>query len=66
MSKTITGFSKLDKGDKIKWLVDTWLGGDGSVLPELEKYWIDDIDQQRILDGFSDCLLYTSPSPRDS
>jgi len=63
MDKSISGFSKLSKLDKIQWLVDTFLGGDGTVLPELEKYWIDDVDQQRILDGFSENTITNYPMP---
>jgi len=63
MLKTISGFSKLDKAEKIQWLVDTFLEGDGTVLPELEKYWITDIDQQKILDGFSENTITNYPMP---
>lgn len=63
MSKTITGFSKLTKSEKISWLVDTWLEGDATVLREIEKYWTSDRDQQRILDGFSENTVTNYPMP---
>ena len=63
MEKTITGFSKLSKKDKIDWLVDTFMGGDGTVLPELEKYWLEDVEQQRVLDGFSENTITNYPMP---
>lgn len=63
MQKTIKGFSKLSKTDKIRWLVDTFMEGDGSILPEFEKYWIEDVDQQRVLDGFSENTITNYPMP---
>jgi hydroxymethylglutaryl-CoA reductase len=53
-NQTITGFSKLSKLGKIKWLVENFFKDPEIAMKELKGYWLDDEEQQRILDGFSE------------
>lgn len=52
--KTISGFSKLSKVDKIKWIVKHFFTEPESVMRELKSYWLEDEEQQKVLDGFSE------------
>lgn len=52
--KTISGFSKLSKGGKIKWLVENFFNDPEVVMKELISYWHNNEDQQKIIDGFSE------------
>jgi len=63
MDKTIKGFSKLSKSDKINWLVDQYLDGDNTAREALQAFWLADDDQQRILDGFSENTITNFPMP---
>jgi hydroxymethylglutaryl-CoA reductase len=53
-TKTITGFSKLSKRGKIKWLVENFYKDPEKVMRELTSYWHKDEEQQKLLDGFSE------------
>ncbi|RMG78964.1 MAG: hydroxymethylglutaryl-CoA reductase [Bacteroidetes bacterium] len=52
--KIISGFSKLSKTEKIKWIVRHFFTEPETVMRELKSYWLDDEAQQRVLDGFSE------------
>lgn len=52
--KTISGFSKLSKRGKIKWLVENFFKDPESVMRELMSYWHRNEDHQKLLDGFSE------------
>ena len=39
MSKTVDGFSKFSKEEKINWLVSTYFNNDGKVKQVLKQYW---------------------------
>ncbi len=52
--KTISGFSKLSKMGKIRWLVENFFKDPENVMRELISYWHHDEAQQRVLDGFSE------------
>ncbi|HMQ08370.1 MAG TPA: hydroxymethylglutaryl-CoA reductase, degradative [Saprospiraceae bacterium] len=52
--KTISGFSKLSKRGKIKWIVENFFRDPELVMKDLISYWHHDEEQQRILDGFSE------------
>ena len=52
--KTISGFSKLSKRGKIRWIVENFFKDPESVMRELMSYWHSNEDQQKILDGFSE------------
>jgi hydroxymethylglutaryl-CoA reductase len=53
-NKTISGFSKLSKRGKIKWIVDNFFKDPETVMRELKSYWLDDEEHQRILDEISE------------
>ncbi len=61
--KTISGFSKLSKRGKIKWLVDNFFKDPEGVARELKSYWHGDEAQQKILDGFSENTISNFPMP---
>ena len=61
--KTISGFSKLSKRGKIKWIVETFFKDPELVMRELMSYWHDDEEQQRVLDGFSENTISNFPMP---
>lgn len=54
MKKSITGFSKLSKRKKLRWIVEHFFTDPESVMRELMSYWHSNEEQQRILDGFSE------------
>ncbi len=62
--KEITGFSKLNKRDKIYWLAKNFLyASPVEVLKEFAEYWHDNIEAQKLLDGFSENTLTNFPVP---
>lgn len=54
MNKRISGFSKLNKTGKIKWIVKTFFKDPENVMNELMSYWHSNEDEQKIIDGFSE------------
>lgn len=54
MSKSISGFSKLSKRGKLRWIVENFFKDPENVMRELTSYWLLNEEQQRILDGFSE------------
>lgn len=52
--KTITGFSKLNKRGKIKWIVENFFKDPEKVMHELKSYWLQNEEHQKILDGISE------------
>ena len=54
MSKRISGFSKLNKIGKIKWIVKTFYKDPEGVMGELMSYWHSNEAEQKIIDGFSE------------
>ena len=52
--KTITGFSKLSKRGKIRWIVENFFKDPEVVMRELKSYWLSNEEEQKILDGFSE------------
>jgi len=61
--KTITGFSKLSKLGKIKWLVENFFKDPEIVMHELKSYWLADVHQQEVLDGISENTISNYPLP---
>jgi hydroxymethylglutaryl-CoA reductase len=53
--ETITGFSKLSKTDKIKWLAKQL--GDESLVAEMQSFWHTDTEVQKHFDEFSENTL---------
>ncbi len=62
-NKTISGFSKLNKRGKIKWIVENFFRDPENVMHELMSYWHRNEDQQKILDGFSENTISNFPMP---
>ncbi len=56
-AKSIKGFSKLSKEEKIDWVARTFLSEsvDGTAI--MKKYWLDDDSEQKIFDDFSENTL---------
>jgi hydroxymethylglutaryl-CoA reductase len=54
MKKTISGFSKLSKSGKLKWIVENFFKDPVQVMRELSNYWLLNEDDQRVIDGFSE------------
>ncbi|MFT4612138.1 MAG: hydroxymethylglutaryl-CoA reductase [Glaciecola sp.] len=52
MNKTITGFSKLSKSEKIDWLVNTYFKDPQSAKSLLKQYWNEDKKLQQLHDEF--------------
>src|SRR4030095_4299824 len=61
--KTISGFSKLSKVGKIKWIVENFFKDPETVKRELASYLLANEEQQRILDGFSGNTILNYPLP---
>ena len=60
----IAGFSKLGKRDKIKWIAKNFLYANPiEVLNEFAGFWHDNIEAQKLLDGFSENTLTNFPVP---
>ncbi len=52
MTKTVVGFSKLTKEEKINWLTKTYLSNSKSAIETLKNYWNDDKKLQQLHDEF--------------
>ena len=71
MGKTISGFSKLTKGQKIQWLTENFLSHtssegstDSNKATEIFKaFWHSDADFQKVFDGFSENTISNFPIP---
>ena len=61
--KTISGFSKLSKRGKIKWIVENFFKDPDAVTKELKSYWHGNAAQQKVLDGFSENTISNFPMP---
>jgi hydroxymethylglutaryl-CoA reductase len=61
--KTISGFSKLSKTGKIRWIVENFFKDRDTVMRELMSYWHHDEEQQKLLDGFSENTISNFPMP---
>ena len=63
-SQIIAGFSKLGKREKIKWIAKNFLYANPiEVLNEFAGFWHDNIEAQKLLDGFSENTLTNFPVP---
>ncbi|MDF1698280.1 MAG: hydroxymethylglutaryl-CoA reductase, degradative [Saprospiraceae bacterium] len=61
--KVISGFSKLSKAGKIKWLAENFFSDPKKVHDVLEDYWHSNKEQQEVLDGFSENTISNFPMP---
>lgn len=60
----IAGFSKLGKREKIKWIAKNFLYANPiEVLNEFAGFWHDNIEAQKLLDGFSENTITNFPVP---
>lgn len=55
--KPISGFSKLSKRGKIRWLVENFFTHPAEVARELKSFWHGDEQKQKIFDEFSENTL---------
>ncbi len=62
-NKTISGFSKLSKPDKVKWVAEHFFQNPAQATQELMRWWNPDEEEQRLLDGFSENTLSNFPMP---
>ena len=53
-NKTISGFSKLSKREKIKWVVKSFFKDPENTMREIVSFWHKDDEQQKVMDGFSE------------
>ena len=61
--RTISGFSKLSKRGKIKWIVENFFKDPENVMHELMSYWHHNEEQQKLLDAFSENAISNFPLP---
>ncbi len=61
--KHISGFSKLSKMGKLRWVVENFFREPEAVLHELRSYWHEDEKQQEVLDSLSENTLSNFPLP---
>lgn len=52
--KLVSGFSKLSKRGKIRWLVENFFAHPEEVARELKSFWYGDAQKQKIFDDFSE------------
>lgn len=50
----ISGFSRLSKHERLKWLVEGHMGGGATKTEELKKFWHEDPEIQKLIDEFSE------------
>ncbi len=63
-NKQVAGFSKLNKRDKIYWIAKNFLYANPvDILKEFAEYWHDNVEAQKLLDGFSENTLTNFPVP---
>ncbi len=62
-SKTISGFSKLTKSEKLDWIEQHFFDGDVKMSETLKQYWHYDNAMQDVLDGFSENTISNFPMP---
>src|SRR5690606_4815447 len=52
--KVVTGFSKRSKSDKLQWVAETGFAHPNEIIKQLQSYWLDDPNHQRIYDRISE------------
>lgn len=52
--KTIAGFSKLSKEEKMHWVAQNFFPSSPEVIEDWRQFWRPEVEQQRIIDGFSE------------
>ncbi len=61
--KTISGFSKLSKRGKIKWIVENFFKDPETVMHELKDYLLPREEHQKIMDTISENTISNFPMP---
>ncbi|MCS6935632.1 MAG: hydroxymethylglutaryl-CoA reductase, degradative [Chitinophagales bacterium] len=62
--KEISGFSKMSKRDKIAWIAKNFLYENPiKIINEFAGFWHDNVEAQKLLDGFSENTLTNFPVP---
>ncbi|MCS6820014.1 MAG: hydroxymethylglutaryl-CoA reductase, degradative [Chitinophagales bacterium] len=62
--KFVSGFSKLSKREKIYWIAKNFLYANPvDIFKEFAEYWHDNVEAQKLLDGFSENTLTNFPIP---
>ena len=54
MGRSISGFSKMSKRKKLRWIVENFFKDPENVMQELVSYWHKNEESQKIFDGFSE------------
>ncbi len=63
-NKQVAGFSKLNKSEKISWIAKNFLYANPvEILKEFAAFWHDNVEAQKLLDGFSENTLTNFPVP---
>lgn len=60
---TVKGFSKLTKAEKIEWVAEHFFDHKEEVAAALRQFAHPDLEQQQILDGFSENTIANFPLP---
>ena len=63
MSKSISGFSKLSKTEKIRWLAENFFSDADRTEQAFHSWQHPDAQQQKVLDGFTENALANFPLP---
>lgn len=62
-NKTISGFSKLTKSEKLSWIKEQFFDEKSSMTEVLREYWHSNEAKQEVLDGFSENTISNFPMP---
>ncbi len=62
-NKTISGFSKLTKSEKLTWIEAQFFDDNSSMSEVLKEYWHSVDAKQDVLDGFSENTISNFPMP---
>ncbi|MGB0880818.1 MAG: hydroxymethylglutaryl-CoA reductase, partial [Polaribacter sp.] len=57
MTKIISGFSKLTKEEKIKWLAENYFNNQPKTIQTIQQYWNTDANLQQLHDDFIENTL---------
>jgi len=63
MSKSVSGFSKFSKQQKIKWLSENFFAAPDAAAHDLATWQHSDSEVQRVLDGFTENAIANFPLP---
>ena len=57
VNKSISGFSKLSKEEKIDWITSTFISDNPEAKTQLKNYWLENEKEQKVFDAFSENTL---------